>query len=365
MANIGYRLGTRATKNSITGIDRVAKNIILNPTLLNSDNRFILLENDMIELGIESDPYPIVNQHSERSAMIQCRHNKIDLLHSYYDPCMDFNYDCVKIQTIHDIIPVIHREWYDADASWDIWAKRFKKSAQCCDCIIADSNNTKKDILDFFSIDEARVQVIYPGIDSKLQISKYSGDISSSKFNIESEYIVSVCTLEPRKNLTRLIQGFDLYKTRHPDSDLKLVLVGRIGWLSGPLFDTYNTCSSRDDIILTGYVSDDELLSLYVNAVAVAYISLYEGFGLPVLEAMSLGKAVIASNNSSIPEVGGDAVEYCNPYEIDSICTSIENIIDSEMYRGNLETKALIQSEKFSFGKAAIDISKLYKNYIL
>ena len=120
----------------------------------------------------------------------------------------------------------------------------------------------------------------------------------------------------------------------------------------------------RNDIILTGYVSNEVLSCLYRDAIAFAYISFYEGFGLPILEAMSFGKAVICSDQSSMPEVGGDAVEYCNPYDIESIMNAMESIIDNDNYRKCLEGRAVVQANKFSYKRTAEEILRIYDQFL-
>ena len=117
------------------------------------------------------------------------------------------------------------------------------------------------------------------------------------------------------------------------------------------------------DIIFTGYVSEDELVWLYSNAYMFMYPSFFEGFGLPILEAMSVGNAVICSNTTSMPEVGGDAVEYCNPYNLESMVNSIEKVVVNETYRNELKRKSVNQAAKFSYEKAAKELMEIYKQF--
>ena len=117
------------------------------------------------------------------------------------------------------------------------------------------------------------------------------------------------------------------------------------------------------DIIFTGYVSEDELVWLYRNAYLFMYPSYFEGFGLPILEAMSVGNAVICSNTTSMPEVGGDAVQYCNPYDLESMVNSIEKVVFNETYRNELKKKSVEQASKFSYEKAAKELMEIYKQF--
>ena len=117
------------------------------------------------------------------------------------------------------------------------------------------------------------------------------------------------------------------------------------------------------DIIFTGYVSEDELVWLYRNAYLFMYPSYFEGFGLPIIEAMCVGNAVICSNTTSMPEVGGDAVQYCNPYDLESMVNSIEKVVFNETYRNELKKKSVEQASKFSYEKAAKELMEIYKQF--
>ena len=171
---------------------------------------------------------------------------------------------------------------------------------------------------------------------------------------------MSVSTIEPRKNLRGLLNGFISFKKAHEKSDLKLVLVGGIGW--DKEFESYinGVDDYRDSIILTGFVTDEELSALYKYALAVAYVSFYEGFGLPILEALTAGKAVISSDTTSMPEVGGNAVCYCNPYKVDSIEAAFEQVVYNDSYRKELESMARTQASRFSYEKAAKETIAIY-----
>ena len=134
-----------------------------------------------------------------------------------------------------------------------------------------------------------------------------------------------------------------------------------MGWKYESLLRKVEEGPYRKDIILTGYVSDEELSALYQSALCFAYISYYEGFGLPILEAMACGKAVLSSDKSSMPEVGGDAVCYCDPYDMESIVEGLDKLVEDEQYRKRLEGKAKVRAERFSYKKAAEEIYDLYK----
>lgn len=171
---------------------------------------------------------------------------------------------------------------------------------------------------------------------------------------------MTVSTLRAYKNMLGLVKAFCLFKELNANTDINLIIVGKNNKSNDVIKEIMNFCGERRDIIFTGYVTDDELVYLYKNSIATGFVSFYEGFGLPVLESLSYGKTVICSDQTSIPEVGGDAVEYCNPYDIESIENAIEKVVLNDNYRQELEKRALIQAAKFSYSKAAEETLKIY-----
>ena len=153
-----------------------------------------------------------------------------------------------------------------------------------------------------------------------------------------------------------------LYKSRHPDSDVKLVLTGPVRKYEVVREILSKNRNVAKHVVFTGFVSDEQLIWLYRKAMAFIYVSYYEGFGLPILEALSVGKAVICADAASMPEVGGDAVAYCNPYETESIEEAIAKVVADALYRKSLEKKAMEQAARFSYQKAAEDLKKFMKH---
>ncbi len=173
------------------------------------------------------------------------------------------------------------------------------------------------------------------------------------------KFWLSVCTLEPRKNLRRLLRAFREYLNRS-ENQYPLVLAGGKGWLETELETFVGELGLMDHVLLPGYVSDEKLCWLYKNCFAFVYPSLYEGFGLPVLEAMGFGAAVITSNTTSLPEVGGEAAHYVNPFEVEEITEALMRLCLEEHYRQTLGEKAAIQAGGFSWPKSAQKILHFY-----
>ena len=174
------------------------------------------------------------------------------------------------------------------------------------------------------------------------------------------KYWLSVCTLEPRKNLRRLLQAFREYLNRatnpHP-----LVLTGGKGWMEGELETFVGELGLNDHVLFPGYVSDEKLCWLYKNCFAFVYPSLYEGFGMPVLEALGFGAAVITSNSTSLPEVAGEAAHYVDPLDVSDMAKAFLMLDARKDYREGLRQKAVLRSMGFSWRKTAQKIIHIYE----
>ena len=177
------------------------------------------------------------------------------------------------------------------------------------------------------------------------------------------KFWLSVCTLEPRKNLRRLLQAFRIY-LENTSIKYPLVLAGGKGWMEDDLELLIDRSGLLDHVQLLGYVSDEELAWLYSKCFAFLYPSLYEGFGLPVLEAMGFGAPVITSNTTSIPEIAGDAVHYVDPLSEIAMVEGLLKIEREKSYRKELREKAHLQSKQFSFEKSAEAVLQIYKQIL-
>ena len=223
--------------------------------------------------------------------------------------------------------------------------------------IFTISKFSKDDIIKTYSKDSQDVIVTYPGIkpDLRFKNKDMSMDDLNKKFGIKRDYILFVGTLQPRKNIERLIEAFSKLnpeKLKLKDS-LQLVIVGKRGWLYEDILKAPEKYNVQDNVKFLDFVEDNDLPSLYKNALCFVLPSLYEGFGLPVLEAMKNGCPVVTSNVSSLPEVGGDAALYVNPEDCSDIAEKIEKIISNQNLRNDLIKKGYEQVKKFSWEKTA------------
>lgn len=230
-----------------------------------------------------------------------------------------------------------------------------KYSAHNADKIFTISNASKNDILKEYKKPEEDVIVTYPGV--KDEVKNMKNELTKKeleeKFAVVGDYILFVGTLQPRKNIVRLIEAFSRIKQKEKTKKLELILVGKKGWLYEEILDAPNTYNVRGVVKFLDFVRDEELSALYKHALCFVLPSLYEGFGLPVLEAMRYGCPVITSNVSSLPEAGGDAALYVDPMDVSDIEGKLKKVIDSPTLRKQMIEKGYKQVKKFSWEKAA------------
>lgn len=212
------------------------------------------------------------------------------------------------------------------------------------------STNTKKEIQKLFKIPDSKIDVVYAGVDNPLTITNDDTDKTLKKLKIKKRFILFVGTIEPRKNVKNLIKAYSLLPPRIK-KEYQLVLVGKKGWRADEIYDEAKKL--KDRVKFLGYLKEKELAALYKKTTLFIYPSFYEGFGLPILEAMSYGSPVITSNATSMPEVAGDAAIMINPWRIKEITQAMEKIINNQNLREELIQKGYKQTNRFSWRKCA------------
>ncbi len=237
------------------------------------------------------------------------------------------------------------------------------------DMIIAASQSTKNDIVDIFEAKEEKIKVIYSGFDKRMsEESKMSRGVVLEKYDIgkDKKYILFLGTIEPIKNITRLFEAFKKFKEdsikESGKCNHKLVMSGKNGWLAQEYRQIAKDLGLAKDVIFTGYVIGDELVPLFKNADFFVMPSLYEGFGMTVLEAFATGTPAILSNVSSIPEVAGDAALLVNPLKTEEIAEAMKLFAQDENLKNAYRAKGLAQVEKFNWEKCARETLEVYKS---
>lgn len=234
--------------------------------------------------------------------------------------------------------------------------------------VVCVSESTRNDLIRFYPEMRDRSKTIYqschPSFERITGINPGEKDFFMEKHSIpkDSKILLSVCTIEPRKNLNQVLNVFTNLKREKNHEDLRLVLVGYYGWNNAEFDEKFRTHPFKSDIFITGYLSIEEIILLYKSAEAFIYPSLYEGFGLPVLEAMKSGCPVISSNVSSIPEVAGNAALLCDPNDTSTLSSNALKVLTEKGLRDSLIKRGLERGKFFSWGKAAKEQLAVYEN---
>lgn len=227
--------------------------------------------------------------------------------------------------------------------------------------IHAVSETTRQDLITLYNIPPEKISVIFNAVESHFKPITPSKEIFE-KYHIPNvPYIITVGTVQPRKNYSRLVKAVAQLRTRH---DIHLVVVGGRGWLEDEFYATIRDAKMTDYVHLTGFVADEDLPALYTGAIAMAFPSLYEGFGIPILEAMACGVPVVSSNSSSLPEVAENAALLIDPYSVDEVLEALERVITDHSMRNMLIQRGFEQAKKFSWDTSASQLLQLYQAII-
>jgi glycosyltransferase involved in cell wall biosynthesis len=231
-----------------------------------------------------------------------------------------------------------------------------RRTAKRAAHILTVSEFSRQDIIRTYRLPPDKVTVTHNGCEAQYTPHPISNDEAAAiknKFGIRRDYLLALGSLQPRKNLVRLLQAYATLRRREPEFQLQLVIVGRQLWRYQEILRTIKQQQYANDIIVTGYVRDEDLPALYRSAVGLVYPSLFEGFGLPPLEAMACGTSVITSNSSSLPEIVGDAALLVNPYAEDELMQAMWKVSNDTALRSRLRQMGLQQAKRFTWTAAA------------
>ncbi|MEA3308121.1 MAG: glycosyltransferase family 1 protein [Chloroflexota bacterium] len=266
------------------------------------------------------------------------------------------------VLTVHDLIfrhlPEHHKllnRWY-LNATLPLYCRR-------ADHIIAVSEETRRDLLAAYNLPVEKITVIHEAADPRFRLPAPGAVVRArTSYGLPAEYLLYVGTIEPRKNLPRLLHAWEpLYQAGEAPP---LVIVGRRGWLADDFYAALERSPCREAVQFTGYVRDEDLPALYAGATAFVFPSLYEGFGLPPLEAMACGTPVICSRTSSLPEVVGDAALTVEPTETDALRSALYRLVSQPELRAELRARGLKQAAQFSWERAAQETLAVYRNLL-
>ena len=284
------------------------------------------------------------------------RRLRIDIIHGMDHvgiPLVGRTGKCVV--TVHDVIPLILPATF-TPRQRTIARIALARVRRRADRVIVPSHAVKRDVVRHARFPEDRVVVTPEACDPRFRPVRSEGGLRdvAARYGLPSRYLLAVGTLEPRKNLTALLEAFArLRRGGAVDPDLRLVLAGARGWLDEPIFRTVRALGLERAVHLPGFIDDDDLPAVYSGAALFVFPSLYEGFGLPPLEAMACGVPVVTSNVSSMPEVAGDAAVLVDPRDVDGLSSAIARVLRDGALRARLRAAGIARARQFSWEATA------------
>ena len=267
------------------------------------------------------------------------------------------------IVTIHDLAFERMPETFTRRGSFQL-KLTVRRTAKKAARIATVSEYSRQDLLDIYKLPPEKVVVTYNGVESSFtprpSVPNEAEEVRR-RFGVSRDFLLTVGSLQPRKNMVRLIRAYARLRSEREDFRPQLVIVGRKLWLASEIFDEVKRQRWADDVILTGYVADEDLPALYRAARAFVYPSLFEGFGLPPLEAMACGTPVVTSDVSSLPEVTGGAALLIDPNDERALANALIEIVSNERLRAELRERGIAQAKKFTWRDAAEKTLRLYQ----
>jgi glycosyltransferase involved in cell wall biosynthesis len=339
------------TKNMIEALEKISGLEIICIRIKNGSD--IQFKNDFIVRGvlpfIKKDPFRVFI-----SIPRTIRKLKPDIViePAHFGP-FNIPKKIKSVTIIHDLTPIKFPQLHNF-FSRNLQQLFLPSILKRASLIITNSENTSKDIRETYPVTAYKIARIYPGADPFFRIK--NNEIVKNK----EPYFLSVGTIEPRKNLSLLLESYQLFREKTSLTH-SLLICGGNGWKNKDFYRLLNDHPFKNDIKLLGYTSKEELKRLYSKATAFIYTSLYEGFGFPIAEAMGCGAPCIVSNTSSLPEVGGDAALYFNPQSSSELCALMIQVSNSKVLQNELIIKGFQQSEKFDWANYSINIEEQLK----
>lgn len=348
---------SRAQIREKTGTENYSENLIKNLSSIDKKNHYRLyLRNSHIPFdgpNVEKKVIPWSRFWTQGGLALEVLKNPPDILFIPAHTLPVIRPRNLKtVVTIHDLgaefLPGYHRAW---QREYLLFSTKY--AVKSATALIAVSQATKNDLVKKLNANQNKIFVVYEGVDLqkfKSQSANWRTKIKNEKtlrkYGLKNDFFLFVGTIQPRKNLVRLIEAFSLLGRQ----DLSLVLVGKKGWLSDEIHEAPKRFGVESKVKFLGYVPIDDLVILYSNCRAFILPSLVEGFGLPALEAMACGARVVLSNTSSLPEVGGDAAIYVDPYDVKSIAGGLRKSLTTD---GEFKKKPVERAKLFSWDKCA------------
>lgn len=354
-------------KQHYAGIGRYSYNLVKNLSTIDRENQYLLYaKKGIFDLRRVTPRFNADNFLVKRDFFNRGLTQMLGAVDVYHSPSPDLlDIDCDKIAvTIHDLIYKAYPQGHTQE-TLDLSERYFQDILKKARKIICPSQHTLDDFLKYFPVDRSKVCCIYSGVDRSEFYPLEPAERSTAEKvlavkGIQGPFILFVGTIEPRKNLKNLLYAYAQLRRRKQFNG-KLVVVGMKGWMNQGVLDLIERGGFKNDIVLSGYLTNRELCYCYNLAEVFVFPSFYEGFGFPILEAFSCGAAVVTSNRSSCAEIAGDGAAIIDPDDSGMIADTVARIIDDKNFKENLKQKGLRRAEGFSFLKTARETLRVYE----
>jgi glycosyltransferase involved in cell wall biosynthesis len=356
------------------GVARYLVNLLRHMVEIEEENRYIVYLSGPIEpLGFSSPALefrvlgraPSITWRHLRLPLAM-RHDRVDLHFSpsYFLPLVKV---CPSVVVVHDITFKVHPEWFIKDRRFR-FDQLFWREVKRAEGIITVSEHSKGDIVRILGVEPSRVTVIPEAADEYFRPVKDEDRLVEvrNRYGLSRGFLFTAGAIHTRRNLERLIQA-SAEASRRLDSELELLILGMPAPFSPPvdIAGTARRCGMEDRIVQVDFVSDSDLLLLYNACGLFVYPSLYEGFGLPVIEAMACGTPVACSNVTSLPEVAGDAVVYFDPTKVEEIADAIVRIVSDGAFQEELREAGMARASSFSWRRAAQETLEVFTGVLM
>lgn len=315
--------------------------------------------------GLSGAPRPVRLSYEAALLPTQLNRDALDVFHGASNFLPARRADCPYVVSIHDLSYHVHPERCPPMRRY-YWYAMTQRTVALADRILTISQNSRNDIIRFFPHAEAKTRVISLAAHRRFQrldLQREQSELAPLEDRLTGRpYVLYLGTLEPGKNVSRIVKSFDAVAADFPEH--VLVLAGDKGWLYESVFETIDASKHRDRIFYVGHVGDNQAVHLFNFAEAFVFPSLYEGFGLPPLEAMACGCPVITSNRSSIPEVVGNAARLIDPENDAELTQALQEVLGNRALRDEMRQAGLERAQQFSWDKCAVETLGVYRELV-
>jgi glycosyltransferase involved in cell wall biosynthesis len=364
------RVAIDARKIHDFGIGTYIRNLLRHLARVDHTSEFVLLCGEA-DLGVAAqlgpnfravlEPSPNYSIREQVHVPWVLRREKPDVYHAphYVLPA---GVRCPSVVTIHDCIHLMFPQYLPNRLAYAYARAQMWSAARRSDCILTVSEASKRDILHLFNVPPEKIVVVYNAIDSHFSVTPSEEAVARvrERYQLDHQFVLYVGNIKPHKNLVRLIEAFDELR-RNDLEDLKLLIIGDQISKTPALRRAVHRHKLHKHVRFLGYLSDDQLAILYRLAAVFVFPSLYEGFGLPPLEAMASGTPVVTSNVSSLPEVVGDAAVLVDPYDVDAIVDGLRRVLTNPAMAAEMRRKGIERAREFSWEQSVAKTWAVYQ----